>query len=243
MIQILAHRGANKERPENTMAAFRRARELGADGVEFDVYYLIKDGSLVIHHDPNLGRCEDAQGRITDYDGNSIRSFSVGEKFSPEYKDEKVPFLSELLDDIQQNPMFLNCEVESIFESRDYTVDPLMELLEKYHMADKCLISCFNEYLLDEIKQKYPQYQVGWLFDGDDAKLTRLNYCIAHRFDAIHPAHPYVTPEYVQYAHAHGVRVNVWTPDSEEDLLRMKECGVDMVITNDVPTAQRVLAE
>ena len=62
MIQILAHRGANKERPENTMAAFRRARELGADGVEFDVYYLIKDGSLVIQHDPNLGRCEDAQG-------------------------------------------------------------------------------------------------------------------------------------------------------------------------------------
>ena len=60
--------------------------------------------------------------------------------------------------------------------------------------------------------------QVGWLFDADDSDKKRLDYCIEHRFDAIHPNYIYVTPEYVQYAHDHGVHVNVWTPDSEEDI-------------------------
>ena len=243
MIQIYAHRGANLERPENTMAAFKRARELGADGIEFDVYLLIKDGSLVIHHDVNMGRCEDAQGRITEFDGKSIRSFSVGEKFSPKYKDEKVPFLSELLDDVRENPIFLNCEVESLVETKDHVAVPVMEMLEQYQMADKCIVSCFNEDVLDEIKDKYPHYKVGWLFDADDSDKKRLDYCIEHRFDAIHPNYIYVTPGYVQYAHDHGVHVNVWTPDSEEDIRRMRDYGVDAIITNDILTAQSVLAE
>ena len=86
--------------------------------------------------------------------------------------------------------------------------------------------------MLDEIREKYPQYKVGWLFDANDATKERLDYCISHRFDAIHPNHAYVTPEYVQYTHDHGVLVNVWTPDSEEDIRRMKDCGVDIVISN-----------
>lgn len=243
MIQIHAHRGANLERPENTMAAFQRARELGADAIEFDVYLLIKDGSLVIHHDVNMGRCENAEGRITEFDGKSIRSFSAGEKFSPEYKAEKVPFLSELLDWVQEHPIFLNCEVESLIETKDFVAVPVMEMLEKYRMTDNCVVSCFNEHVLDEIKEKYPQYQVGWLFDADDSDKKRLNYGIEHHFDAIHPNYIYVTPEYVRYAHDKGVRVNVWTPDSEGDIRRMRACGVDAIITNDIRTAQRVLAE
>lgn len=243
MIQIYAHRGANLERPENTMAAFKRARELGADGIEFDVYLLTKDGSLVIHHDVNMGRCENAQGRITEFDGKTIRTFSAGEKFSPEYKNEKVPFLSELLDYVKENPIFLNCEVESLIETKDHVAVPVMEMMEQYQMADNCIISCFNEDVLDEIKEKYPQYKVGWLFDTDDTDKKHLDYCIAHRFDAIHPNYIYVTPDYVRYAHKHGVLVNVWTPDSPEDIRRMKNCGVDGIITNDVLTAQRVLTE
>ena len=96
---------------------------------------------------------------------------------------------------------------------------------------------------MDEIREKYPQYKVGWLFDANDATKERLDYCISHRFDAIHPNHAYVTPEYVQYTHDHGVLVNVWTPDSEEDIRRMKDCGVDIVISNDVATAQKVLGK
>lgn len=239
MTKIHAHRGASKERPENTMAAFRRAKEMNAYGIEMDVH-LLNDGTLVVHHDGDLGRCDNAEGRITEFDKDSIRSFSAGEKFSPEYKDEKIPYFSELLEYLQQNPMFLNCEIKALEENVDKVAVPVLEMLEKYNMADKCIISCFAADVLDEIKQKYPQYKVGWLTDG---KMERLDYCIEHHFDAVHPYFPEITPEYVKYAHDHNILVNVWTVDEAEDIRRMKECGVDVVISNDVATAQEVLGK
>jgi len=73
MTKIHAHRGASAERPENTMAAFRRAKEMGAYGIEMDVH-LLNDGTLAVHHDTDLGRCDNATGRITSFDYNTIRS-------------------------------------------------------------------------------------------------------------------------------------------------------------------------
>ncbi len=239
MTKIHAHRGASAERPENTMAAFRRAKEMGAYGIEMDVH-LLNDGTLAVHHDADLGRCDNTTGRITSFDYNTIRSFSVGEKFAPEYKDERVPYFTELLDYLQENPIFLNCEIKSLEENVDHIAVPVLQLLEAYHMSDKCIISCFNQEVLVEIKEKFPQYKVGWLTDG---KMERLDYCIEHHFEAVHPYYEEITPEYVKYAHDHGILVNVWTVDKEEDIRRMKDCGVDIVISNDVATAQKVLGK
>ena len=119
MTRIHAHRGASAERPENTMAAFRRAKEMNAYGIEMDVH-LLNDGTLAVHHDTDLGRCDNAEGRITSFDYNTIRSFSVGEKFSSEYKDEKIPYFTELLEFLQENPIFLNCEIKSLEENVDH---------------------------------------------------------------------------------------------------------------------------
>lgn len=73
--------------------------------------------------------------------------------------------------------------------------------------------------------------------------MENLEYCIEHHLRRVHPYYEETTPEYVKYAHDHNIMVNVWTVDNENDIQRMKDCGVDIVISNDVATAQRVLGK
>ncbi|MEG2597598.1 MAG: glycerophosphodiester phosphodiesterase, partial [Oscillospiraceae bacterium] len=90
------------------------------------------------------------------------------------------------------------------------------------------------------IKEKYPQYKVGYLTDADPC---RIDFCIENHFDAIHPYFPAITPEFVKKCHDNNILVNVWTVDEEEDIKRMKDYDVDVVISNDLATAQRILGK
>ena len=76
---------------------------------------------------------------------------------------------------------------------------------------------------------------------ADDFCSDIVAYCKKYRFDAIHPHHQNVSSELVKRCHQSGILVNVWTVDSPADLLRMMECGVDTVITNDVETAIKIV--
>jgi glycerophosphoryl diester phosphodiesterase len=92
--QIVAHRGASAERPENTLAAIRRAIEVGATAVEMDVR-TTKDGHLVLSHDAALDRMTDGQGEIGDKTLAEIQSLDAGAKFSPQFRGERVPTLQQ----------------------------------------------------------------------------------------------------------------------------------------------------
>ncbi|MDF2821040.1 MAG: glpQ [Clostridiales bacterium] len=232
MVKILAHRGASKERPENTMSAFKRAAEVGADGIELDVH-LLCDGSLVVHHDSKLGRCENVKGNIYDFSKENIKSFSVGDWFSRKYEKEFIPYFIEVLEFLKGNNLFLNVEIKSDGIFMNNIADEVVSLLEKYNMINRCIISSFNHFILKEIKEKYPRYRVGILY-SDSFCYDVVDYCKAHKFDAIHPNFREVDKNLVKLCHANGILVNVWTVDSYGDFLRMKEYGVDTVITNDV---------
>ena len=237
-MKIQAHRGASKERPENTMSAFKRAIELGAYGIELDVH-LLRDGSLVVHHDGILGRCENVKGSIYDYTSENIKSFSVGEWFSSEYKDETVPFLSEVLELIKDTDIFLNVEVKGS-GFIDACTEILIKLLDKYNMAERCIISSFNHYLLKDIKEKYPNYKTGILY-GDNFGRDMVEYNLKYNFDAVNPQYGGITGDMVKKFHENGILVNVWTVDLEEDIQKMAEYSVDSIITNDVAAAKKAV--
>ena len=239
MIKVQAHRGASKERPENTMSAFRRALELGADGIELDVH-LLCDGTIIVRHDSDLGRCESIEGNIYNYSKENIKSFSVGSWFSEEYKNEVIPYFTEVLEFLKGNELFLNVEIKPGTFFIDASVEKVLKLLEKYNMANRCIISSFNHYMLKEIKEKFPRYKVGILYSYP-YKYDVINYCKKHGFDAVHPYYKSIDKQFVDACHQNGILVNVWTVDAPEDLQRMKEYGVDTVISNDVVTAKKIL--
>ena len=102
---IIAHRGASKHAPENTFAAFKRAVEAGADGIELDVR-LAKDGVAVVFHDSSLKRIAGRKGKIAHYTSTELGTLDAGSWFNrhapkladPEYKNESVPTLAETLE-------------------------------------------------------------------------------------------------------------------------------------------------
>lgn len=238
MVKIQAHRGASKERPENTMSAFKHALKLDADGIELDVH-MLHDGSLVVHHDAVLGRCENAQGSIYDYTKDNIKSFSVGAKFSKEYKSEVTAFFYEVLDFLKGNDMFLNVEIKAEGGFVSHVGDEVVKLLYDYNMADRCIISSFNHYILKDIKYWHPKYKVGILY-GDAGGYDVIAYCKRYKFDAIHPHYNSVNKELVELCHKNNILVNVWTVDLPADISKMIELGADTIITNDVASAKKI---
>jgi len=100
--EVIAHRGASRERPENTLAAFVRAAELGADAVELDVH-ATADGHLVVHHDPSL------PGHIPQ---RAIRSMTLAEVKAYRVQGEAVPTLDEVIGALAGGTIRIYCELK-----------------------------------------------------------------------------------------------------------------------------------
>ena len=109
--KIIGHRGGAAGFPENTLAAFKKAVELGADGVEFDVQ-LTKDGEVVVIHDELIDRTMSGSGLVKDHSLSQLRQLSAGEFFSPDFKEQKIPTLAEVLE-IVQDLEVINIELKN----------------------------------------------------------------------------------------------------------------------------------
>src|SRR6478672_9388970 len=80
-LTTIAHRGGGKLRPENTLAAFDHALQLGVDAIECDVH-LSRDGEVVVIHDPTLDRTTDASGQVSDMTAAELANVDAGFRFS-----------------------------------------------------------------------------------------------------------------------------------------------------------------
>ncbi|MCD6321640.1 MAG: glycerophosphodiester phosphodiesterase, partial [Clostridiales bacterium] len=109
---VIAHRGASAYAPENTLVAFQKAYEMGADGIEIDVLFS-KDGHIMVHHDFNLGRCEEYSGMVKDHTYFELRKLDVGSWFGEQFKGQKIPSIEEVLKFIKDKNMFLNIEIKT----------------------------------------------------------------------------------------------------------------------------------
>lgn len=107
-----AHRGASAVCPENTMAAFRKGLELGATGIETDVQ-MTKDGGIVLIHDETLNRTTSGTGYVKDHSLAELLEVDAGSWFGPEFKDERLPLLEDLLDLLQGRDTILNIELKN----------------------------------------------------------------------------------------------------------------------------------
>ena len=92
----MAHRGARRGAPENTMAAFRLAAEMGADGLELDAQ-LCKDGEAVVIHDFTVDRTTDGRGRVKDFTLAELPTLEAGEWYAAEFAGQRVPTLDQVL--------------------------------------------------------------------------------------------------------------------------------------------------
>jgi len=230
---ILAHRGASGERPENTLAAFARAIEVGAHGVEVDVQ-LTKDGAPIVIHDARLDRTTDGSGRISNHTLAELRRLDAGSWFAPTYRRERIPTLGEVLEVVGLRARLINIELKKYRIAYPGLEAKVIEALGAGGLLAKTVISSFNYGSLQVVKAIDPSIQIGYLYElpfrSPVAGALRLGAA------AIHPPRLVVTRTLVRRAHEASLRVHVWTVNRPKHFRQMQAYKVDAIFT-DQPAA------
>lgn len=228
--KIIAHRGASAYAPENTMAAFRKALDMKADGIELDVH-LTKDNHIVVIHDLKVDRTSNGSGMIIDMTLEELKQLDFGSWFSEEFAGEKIPTLEEVLELLKGWDGLLNIELKivkpGLYEGLEKKV---VDMVKSYNMLDNTIISSFNHYSLANVKKIEPNMKIGLLYSA--GIYEPWNYAASLNADAIHPNYLSIVPEIVEGCHAHNIQVNPYTVDLPEHIAYMLKAKVDGIITN-----------
>lgn len=226
---IIAHRGASGYAPENTIPAFKKALEMGAEGIELDVH-LTKDGELVVIHDPVINRTSNGQGMIKDFTLDELKGFDFGSWFSDEFAGATIPTLEEVLCLIKGWDGLLNIEIKSGPIIYPDIERKLLDMVEKYDFKDKVIFSSFNHYSLKDIKAMDGDVKIGLLYACGMVEPWR--YAMQLNADALHPSYYNIIPEMVKGCKKHGIKLNPYTINDKKDMELMIKAGVDGIITN-----------
>lgn len=227
---VIAHRGDSKNAPENTLSSFKRAVDVGSDGIELDVQ-LSKDGYLVVIHDERVDRTTDGIGYVKDYTLKELKRLSAGIKFGRNYMNEKIPTLAEVFELLGNKSILVNIEIKSGLISYPGIEEKLVNCVFDYNFEDLVLISSFNHYSLKTVKEIEPRLNIGLLYECGLVE----PWHIANRMHAysLHPFYVNIIPEVVKGCKSNNVKLFPWTIDDEELMKNMIRLGVDGIITND----------
>jgi len=237
---IIAHRGASALAPENTIAAFRLAKELGADGIELDVM-LSADEKLVVIHDQSVIRTTNGQGKVNEMSWDELKSLDAGSKFDVRFNGEPLPLLDQVFEELG-GQFLINVELKNYATPHDQLTEKVIDLILKMGISESVILSSFNARNLLKAESLEPSISRGLLtLPGLPGIFYRGLLGKRYHYDALHPYHKDVNAKMVSRLHAQGKQVNVWTVDKPEDLLRMRNLGVDMVICNDPAHAREVI--
>lgn len=225
----IAHRGFSGVYPENTMLAFEKAIEIGCDGIETDVQ-LTKDGVPVICHDEEVDRTTNSTGRICDYTYDELMKLDAGIKFGEQFKGLKIPTLREFLEFVKDKDIIINIEIKNSIIHYKNIEDKVYEMIEKYEMEDRVVVSSFDHYSIRKCIRLNRKIKTGLLYC--DCLYEPYNYVQMVGANALHPEYNSITKEIVDKAHDNFLQVNVYTVNTKEDMQKMIDLNVDMIITN-----------
>ena len=225
-ILIIGHRGASNIAPENTLKSFKKAIELGADYVEFDVH-LSKDGEIIIMHDENTLRTTGKNSLIKEMTLKELKKLNAGEG-------EKIPTLDELIQ-VARGKVNLQLEIKATGMAKK-----IVEILENSGLIKSTLISSFNYSELLNIEKIEPKLKLAPLIVGIKENKTIQN-AVANNFYAIHPFYKMINKDFVDEAHEKNIKINAYTVDSKSAMRKLIEMGIDGIITNKIDLAKSVL--
>ena len=227
----IAHRGASAYEPENTMAAFIRAFDLGADGIECDVQRS-RDGHLVIIHDGTVDRTTDGSGYVAEMTLAELRTLRIR---GDSRNRLCIPLLDEVLGLVVSGERFLNLEIkgESVQETEATaraTAAKLAVLAPQTRSS--LLVSSFEHASLLSLHAVVPDVRIAPLFGTDWRNYDMIRRARQMGASAIHTAVQLVTPELLSRAHEAGLQVNVWTANRLPALRELLRLGIDGVFTD-----------
>jgi glycerophosphoryl diester phosphodiesterase len=251
----LAHRGASALAPENTIEAFRLAVEAGAGGLELDVH-MTRDGHLVVIHDASVDRTTNGTGAVSEMTLEELRRLDAGHNFSPDggptrpYRGRgvRVPTLGEVLKEF--SGVAVNIEIKAGTPGIE---EKVLGVLRGANALGRALVVStphdivkrFRKVSGGHVSTGASRWEIGLFYISSRFRLERL---VRPAYDALqvplrHRGLPVVTPRFVRAAHARGVRVDAWTINQADEMRRLLDLGVDVIMTDRPGMLAEVLRE
>lgn len=225
--ELVAHRGASRERPENTLAAFAVALDHRAAGIELDVH-ATEDGVVVVHHDP-VPHGVYPDGR---YERRPIAQLRYVELSTLRRTGEAIPMLRDVL-------ALVGDRATVYVEIKGAGIERAVVDVVRASGA-RCAIHSFDHATIGRVRALAPEIPRGLLFDAGDAA-TMLRGMEAYDARDLWPQAALIDAAMVVAAHRAGKRVIAWTVDDRQLASYLAAIGVDALCTDDVPLIGRSL--
>jgi glycerophosphoryl diester phosphodiesterase len=235
---VIAHRGAPMYAPENTIAAFELAVELGADAIELDTMLTV-DGTPVVIHDQSLERTTNGSGSVSSKTVAEIKLLDAGSIFDVRFAEEKIPTLEEVFSAVGKK-VLINVELKNYASPFDRLPGIVVDLVREAGLSDRVILSSFNPIALIKAQRAYKKIRRAALIGGGP-KIVRGIIEEFTDYFALHPEVSLVNQGVVDKHHAAGHKVNAWTVNEESVMTKLLSMGVDGLITDKPDIAKKVI--
>ena len=195
MTKNFAHRGFSGKYPENTMLAFRKAIEVGVDGIELDVH-LTKDGQLVIIHDETTDRTCGVSGRVGRMTLEELRQLDASYLWRGQMEPNPIPTLREYCQLVEKLPLVTNIELKTNVNEYPGIEAKVLELIREFRLEDRIIISSFNHFSVLRMRELAPELKYGLLSESWVVGAGKYVHDLG--IPCYHPIHGNLTPEFFQ---------------------------------------------
>ncbi|MBA0052542.1 glycerophosphodiester phosphodiesterase [Streptomyces sp. AJS327] len=219
----VGHRGVMGVEPENTLRSFVRADREGLDVIELDLH-LSKDGALVVMHDADVARTTDGEGPIGEFTLAELRELDAG-------SGERIPVFEEVVDAVRAP---LQAEIKDRAAAR-----VLAEVIEARGLHDRVTVISFHREALRETRELLPDIPIVLVAGRSSPTAPERAQEIGAGMISLELRH--LDEDTVARAHAAGIKVISWTVNTPEELARVRELGLDGVVT-DRPEIRRAIS-
>ncbi|MFO8068391.1 MAG: glycerophosphodiester phosphodiesterase [Alkalibacterium sp.] len=255
---VIAHRGGKALAPENTLAAFRNAADLGVDVLEYDVHITI-DGHLVVIHDDTVDRTTNGKGRVNEMTLLEIKALDAGYQFKDAkgnftFRNSgiKIPTVEEVFSEFNNKKHLIEIKDTNDPVMYGALIDEMWKQIQNYAMKDKVLITSFNH----DINLRFQDVSNGEVAIGAGAEETRQFVTMHKAFlNALYrpKAEAFQLPieqegfnladwKLIRGANKRGMHVYYWTINEEEIMKKLIDLGADGIVTDNPRLLMDVLS-
>ena len=223
-----AHRGFNTVAPENSMAAFGAAVAMGAEEIEFDLWFT-KDGQVVSIHDPTLDRVSNGTGKVWEYTLDELRQLDFGIKRGEAFGGMRIPTFEDILKKLACHCV-MNIHLKTGGDKPEY-LGRVVELIKKYDCEKYVYFMSGDDDLLARMQKEYPE--IRRCCGAGKGAWEIVERAIKYECRKVQLFKPYFNQQMIDKAHENGIICNVFWSDDPEETERFLDMGIDVILTND----------
>lgn len=240
--RVCAHRGFSTIAPENSMPAFGAAVAMGAEEIEFDLWYT-KDGEIVSIHDSTLDRISNGTGCVYDHTYEEMKQFDFGSKFNEKFKGLKILRFEDILKKFACHTI-MNIHIKMAGAQHAYAEEILRKmiaLIDKYDCRKYVYFMTGKDELLQLLRELAPD--ICRCCGAGDAPWDIVERAIKYDCRKVQLFKPYFNQEMIDKAHENGIMCNVFWSDDVKETMKFLDMGIDTILTNDYHVISQAVAD